>query len=160
MKTVVKRFFLLAIFVVTFFLIIHCGEDSLNAPQDFISGTITFTDANLNYTGGYYAISIFSSVSNLTTRNPVKSDSLAVVISSGRGSAYYKMSGIASGDYYIGTTWIRSSDKAVLGVLGTYGCDTIYSSNCTSYQKVTIPNYAGTGNVSFKSWTDLSKKIY
>lgn len=160
MKYIAKKLFLLSAILSALFIINRCGEDSLNAPQDFISGTVTFTDANLSYYGGYYAISIFSSLSKLHSRTPDRSDSLAIIVSGGKGSAYYKMSGVNSGDYYVGTTWIRSSDKAVLGVLGTYGCDTLYSSQCSNYTKVEVPSYAGTGNVSFYSWTNVSKKIY
>ncbi len=29
-----------------------CGEDSVNAPQDFVSGTITYLDTNVTITGG------------------------------------------------------------------------------------------------------------
>lgn len=160
MKTFFFKLLIPCVLIIFLINIYSCGEDSVNAPQDFISGTVFFTDANLNYSGGYYAISIFSSIANLQSRTAVRSDSLAVSISSGKGSAYYKMSGIASGDYYVAATWIRSSDKVIQGVLGTYGCDTLYNSQCSNYTKVTVPNYAGTGNVSFSSWTSLSKKIY
>src|SRR5262245_46337997 len=106
MKQSLKRFFIILSFVAFIFLMQRCGEDSVNAPQDFIKGTITFKDTILRYNGGYYAVSLYSSP---FTGNPVRSDSLAVVIQNGVASAYYNLTGLASATYYVGATWIRSS---------------------------------------------------
>lgn len=141
------RFFILSYLV----LIWGCGEE-INAPQDFVSGTITFNDSNLNFNGRYYAVSIFPDVSNPFGQPPLRSDSLAVVTSGGVTSAYYKISGLASGNYYIGATAINSSNGSVIAVLGVYGCDTVI--NCPTPTKVTLPNYAGTGNLNFRSKTN------
>jgi hypothetical protein len=136
-------------------LIWRCGED-VNAPQDFIKGTITFKDTNFNFNGGYYAVSIYGD--NTFVQVPIRSDSLAISIQGGVATAYYNLSGLASATYYVGATWIRRSDNSVRGVLGTFGCDTVRG--CTSHTGVVVPNFAGTGNINFYSWTDTTRRLY
>ena len=140
---------LLPLSVFCLILFFSCGEE-VNAPQDFVSGTITFNDTNLKYIGGYYAVSLYGDSTNPFTRIPVRSDRLAIGISNGVASSYYKVSGLASGNYYIGATWIDSSSGNV-SVYGVYGCDTLV--NCSNPTRVTVPNFAGTGNLNFRSKT-------
>lgn len=135
-----------------------CDTSEVNAPQDFISGDITFTDSNLISIGGYYAVSLFPDQSNPFNQSPVRSDSLKISVTNHVASAYYKMQTVSSGIYYVGVTWIRNSDKSVRGVLGTYGCDTTH--NCSNSQKVEVPSYSGTGGKSFIGWTDTLKKVF
>ncbi|MCI0449861.1 MAG: hypothetical protein L0Y79_08765 [Chlorobi bacterium] len=130
-------------------LVFSCGEE-VNAPQDFISGTITFNDTNLKPTGGYYAVSLYGDSANPFTHPPIRSDRLSVGISNGVASSYYKVTGLASANYYVGSTWIDSVSGNI-SVYGVYGCDTLV--NCTNPTKVTVPNFAGTGNISFRSRT-------
>jgi hypothetical protein len=145
--------------LVYFFSLQSCTDDSSVNPKDsFISGTVTFTNANLNYSGGFYAVSLYEDSTNPFTKTPLRSDSLAITISGGVASAYYKLSNLTDGNYYVGATWISRSSGSIW-VLGTYGCDTLPGQYCTP-TKVTFPNYAGTGNLSFRSYTDINKALY
>jgi hypothetical protein len=130
-------------------LIFSCGEE-VNAPQDFVAGTITYNDTSLKSTGGYYAVSIYGDSSNPFTRVPLRSDRLSIAVSNGVASSYYKVTGLASSNYYIGSTWIDSTSGSV-SVYGVYGCDTLV--NCSNPTRVTVPNFAGTGNLNFRSRT-------
>ncbi len=142
-------FLFLAIVLISL-LVFNCGDDIVNAPQDFISGTITYLDTNLNYSGGYYTVSIYGDSSSPFSHTPIRTDSLAVTKSGGVASAYYKITGLASGNYYIGSTW-KNSSNGNLTLYGVYGCD--QNINCSSPTKITFPNYAGTAGLSFKSST-------
>lgn len=157
MKKFIKEIIFFSAFILLSIFIGNCGtDDSVNATVDFVSGTITFNDSNLNYNGGYYAVSVYSDHTDPFRQTPFKSDSLLISTTGGVTSAYYKVTGL-NGDYYIGATWIRHSDNHV-SVLGSYGCDTTI--NCTSSTKVTVPNYAGTGSLNFKSSTDINRNIF
>ena len=157
MKKYIKELILLPVFISISLFIGNCGtDDSVNATQDFVSGTITFNNSNLNYSGGYYAVSVYSDTTDPFRHNPFKSDSLSIVTSGGVTTAYYNVNGL-SGNYYIGAVWIRHSDGHI-AVLGTYGCDTTI--NCTGSIKETIPNYAGTGGLNFKSSTDITRNMF
>jgi hypothetical protein len=145
------KYIFLPALIAVLFIYSGCGEE-INAPQDFVSGTITFNDSNLNYNGRYYAVSLFTDVSNPFSRQPVRSDSLAIVTSNGVTSAYYRITGIPSGNYYIGATLLNSSTDSLIAVLGVYGCDTTV--NCANPTRVTVPNFAGTGNLNFRSKTN------
>jgi hypothetical protein len=156
-----KKYFKNSFFIFLFLSIVifeTCDDSGINAPQDFISGTVIFTDTILRYNGGYYAVSLFPDNSSPFSQSPLRNDSLKISISNGVASTYYKMDGITSGSYYVGITWIRSSDGNVRGVLGTYGCDTTH--NCTASKKVTVPSYSGTGGINILSWTDTLRKVF
>jgi len=129
-------------------LIQTCGEDAVNAPQDFVSGTLTYIDNQFTFNGGYYAVSIYGDSTNPFYHRPIRTDSVAVNTSG--LTAYYKVEGLTSGSYYIGSTWYRKSDGHVT-ILGSYGCDE--NPNCSNPTKVTIPNYSGTGQLDFRSKT-------
>ncbi len=158
MQKFVKELSLAVLLVSCMISFQQCGDDALNPEQDFVSGTITFKNTNLLTTGGYYGVSVYSDAANPFSQNPLAIDSVDISISGNTATAYYKISGLASADYYIGAVWIRSSDNCVRGVLGTYGCDTLY--NCTSSIKVTVPTAAGTGNLNFSCWTDTLRRLY
>jgi len=158
MQKCAKKLSLALLFVLALFLFQNCGEDIINAQQDFVSGTVTFKNISFHSSGGYYAVSIYSDITSPFNQNPLVSDSVEINISGNTATAYYKISGLASASYYIAATWIRSTDNCVRGVLGTYGCDTLY--NCTNSIKVTIPTYAGTGNLNFTCWTDTLNRLY
>src|SRR4030095_16773404 len=135
------------------FLGVHfftCGEDPVNAPQDFVSGTITYTDTLLNYNGGYYAISIYGDSTNPFSHPPVRTDSITPTIQNGNVTAYYKVSGLASGSYYIGSTWKHRTNGNVT-LIGVYGCDE--NINCNNPTKSHSPSYSGTGQLNFRSRT-------
>lgn len=135
------------LFIVLFF---SCGDESVNAPQDFVSGTITYLDTNTTRTGGYYAVGLYGDSASPFSHTPIRKDSLSISKSGNTATAYYKMEGLASGNYYIASIWVNSSSGAI-SVFGVYGCDE--NINCSSPTKVTVPNYAGTGSLNFKSST-------
>jgi len=130
--------------------LISCGEDTVNAPQDFVSGTITYLDTNVTRTGGYFAIGLYGDSTSPFNHQPIRKDSLSIAKSGNTATAYYKLEGIASGNYYIASIWVNSSSGSIT-VLGVYGCDE--NINCSNPTKETVPNYAGTGNLNFKSLT-------
>ena len=142
--------------VILFNLLYSCGDDSVNPQTSYIGGTVTFTNTTLSYSGGYYAISFYGDSTNPFTKAPILSDSLAITVSGGVASAYYKESSLPTGNYYIAATWISHSSGDVFA-LGTYGCDTV--ANCTS-TVVTFPNYAGTGAVNMMSYTSIYKALF
>lgn len=158
MKKLSTKFLFVLIPVLILFLFQQCGDDAINPQQDFVSGTITFRSTSLLTTGGYYGVSVYSDGANPFNQNPLATDSVDINISGNTATAYYKVSGLPSASYYIGAVWIRSSDNCVRGVLGTYGCDTLY--NCPNSIKVTVPTAAGTGNLNFSCWTDTLSRLY
>ena len=142
--------------VVLFNLLYSCSDDSVNPQSNYIGGTVTFTDSNISYGGGYYAISFYGDSTNPFTKAPILSDSLAITTSGGVTSAYYKETSLPTGYYYVAATWISHSSGDVYA-LGTYGCDT--AANCTS-TKITYPSYSGTGAISIKSYTSIYKALF
>jgi hypothetical protein len=156
MGKTIKRFFFAACVLSAVFIIADCGDDAVNLQQDFVSGTVTYNGTSFFTNGGYYAVSVYADVTNPFSQQPVKSDS--VEINTTNGTAYYNITGLATGNYYIGATWIRTSNGQVEAVVGTYGCDTVRG--CNNHIKVEVPRYQGTGNLNFYSWADLSKKLY
>jgi len=131
-----------------FFFISSCGDESVNAPQDFVSGTITYIDTLFNFSGGYYAVSIFGDNANPFSHQPVRSDSVAVNTTS--KTSYYRVEGLAAGSYFIGCTWVNRSN-GVVTILGSYGCNE--NPMCSNPTKIILPNYAGTGQLDFRSKT-------
>jgi hypothetical protein len=154
MEQFIKRFLFIAAVLSVIFVIPDCGDDTVNLTQDFVRGTVTFVGTNFNHNGGYYAVSVYAEVTNPFSQQPIKSDSLVI----DNGTAYYDISGLATGNYYIGATWIRSSTGQVDAVVGTYGCDTVRG--CNNHIKVAVPRYEGTSNLNFYSWADLTKRLY
>jgi hypothetical protein len=146
-KSVIRT--IIAVFIVGLSLLFQtCGEDTLNAPQDFVSGTITYIDNQFTFNGGYYAISIYGDSTNPFTHRPVRTDSIAVNTTG--LTAYYKVTGLPSGSYYIGSTWYRKSDGNIT-VLGSYGCNE--NPFCPTPTKIEVPSYSGTGQLDFRSKT-------
>jgi len=156
MNRIIGRFFLTICILSVIFIIAKCGDDAVNLQQDFVSGTVTYNGTAFYTSGGYYAVSIYADATNPYSQSPVKSDSVEIDVA--HGTAYYNISGLATGNYYIGATWIRSSNGQVEAVVGTYGCDTVRG--CNNHIKVSVPRYQGTGNLNFYAWADLSKKLY
>jgi hypothetical protein len=149
----IKTYYASILFVIALFLslfFITCGDDSVNAPQDFVSGTITYLDTNINVSTGHYSISIYGDSTNPFSHHPIRTDSVAVNINNGTATAYYKVTGLTAGHYYIGATWVNRSN-GIVTVYGVYGCD--QNINCTNPTKIEVPNYAGTGGLNFKSAT-------
>src|SRR5438477_13207306 len=121
MKKIIKEIIFLSAFISLSAIIINCGTDSpVNATEDFVKGTITFNNGSLNYSGGYYAVTIYGDSTDPFRKIPVKSDSLAISTTGGVTTAYYNVNGL-SGNYYIAATWIIHSNSRI-AVLGTYGC--------------------------------------
>jgi hypothetical protein len=151
--------FLFAIFL--FFLIEGCDDSGINPDETSIGGTVTFTSTNLYPSNlGYYAISLYPEQAPALGSDPLRSDSLNISISGNTASAYFKMSGIGSGYYYIAVTWIRKPNSPYepnAPILGTFGCDTTHG--CTSHTRIEFPSYAGTNNTKILSWTDTLKKL-
>ena len=147
---------LLAILVVI--VIQKCGGDnSVNPTGTFMGGTITYTNTSLVTSGGYYAVSFYGDSTNPLSHTPIKTDSLSVGVNGGLASAYFKETGLPTGNYYIASTWVRSSDHARF-ILGGFGCD--ITLHCPAPTKVAFPNYAGTASLDFLSKTDPSSPTY
>lgn len=142
------RTIVVILLLVTVLFINSCGEDPVSAKQDFVSGTITYIDNQITFNGGYYAVSIYSDTANPFTHYPFRTDSIAVNTTS--LTAYYKVSGLPTGNYYIGSTWFRKSDGNIT-VLGSYGCNE--NPFCATPIKVEVPSYSGTGQLDFRSKT-------
>src|SRR4030095_5874867 len=155
MKLTIRRFFLTVCVLSVIFIIAKCGDDAVNLQQDFVSGTVTYNGTASFTSGGYMAVSVDADVTSPLSQQPVKSDSVEITTN---GTAYYNIDGLATGNYYIGATWIRTSNGQTEAVIGTYGCDTVRG--CNNHIKVAVPRYEGTGNLNFFAWADLSKKLY
>ena len=155
-----KIYFFSFLFTISLFILFtllnSCGDDSVNPQTDYMGGTVTFLDSNVNHTGGYYAISFYGDSTYPFTKAPILSDSLVITTSGGVTSAYYKETSLPTGYYYVAATWVNHSSGNVYA-LGTYGCDT--AANCTS-TKITFPSYAGTGALNILSYTNIYKAIY
>lgn len=149
-KKSLKHFFIFLVFLIVL-LLQKCGvDDSSGLQQDFVSGTVTYTDSNFYFNGFYYAVSVYGDSTNPFSHSPITSDSVQINLQSNPKTAYYKISGLANGNYYIASTWM-TSNKTVYKILGSYGCDTV--PNCSNLIKVTVPSYAGNGQLNFKSKT-------
>jgi hypothetical protein len=117
---------------------------------------VTFTDTFLTTQQGYYAISVFPDSAHPFQQIPVATDSLTITKSGYIFSANYRVNNLAAGNYFVGATWIRTSDNNIRAILGIYGCDT--ARNCSG-SRVSIPNYSGTNSCNILSWTDTLKKL-
>jgi hypothetical protein len=156
-KNLFKKFVYIFFITIFVFLFQTCSDNSTNPQQNYISGTITFNNTAFYYSSiAYYAVSVFGDSTYPFTKAPIASDSIQITTSGGIATAYYKISNLAAGNYYIGVTWINKTSGSD-EVLGTYGCDTI--ANCTS-TIVTFPNYAGTGNLDFRSKTNIYAPLF
>src|ERR1041384_5833303 len=99
-----KRFSPVILIVLAGIYIQQCAGDSVNAPQDFISGTVTFTDTLMNrYTGGNYFVMVYADSTNPFSHAPVANTQLVSITSGGVSTADYKISGL-SGKYYVAVT--------------------------------------------------------
>ena len=155
-RKLIEKFLLLFSLLILTYLFQSC-DDTVNTPQDYVGGTVTFIDTNLTYMNGFYAVSVYSELVNPYSHAPVQTDSLAITKSGNTVTAPYRVNGLAAGSYYVAATWILNSDRSVRAVLGIYGCDT--ARNCVG-NKVTLPNYEGAGNCNIFSYTDTLKKLY
>ncbi len=145
---------LLGILVVIF--IQNCGDNSINAPGNSMSGTITYTSTNLRLSGGHYAVSFYGDSTNPLSHAPIRSDSITPGVGGGLASAYYQSTGFQTGNYYIASTWIRNDGR--IFIIGGYQCD--ITPHCPAPTLVAFPNYAGTGALSFLSRTSPDSTIY
>jgi hypothetical protein len=159
-KEILRIFLLILVLFALCLLFQTCDDSGVDPSKDFVSGTITLADTNLISSGGYYAMSVFSAGSSPFSNRPIRSDSLNLQRSGDVYTGYYKINGLAAGDYYVGATWIHLpfDTNAHPPVLGTYGCDTTH--NCTTSTKVTFPSYAGTAGCNFLCWTDTTMRIF
>lgn len=157
-KKTVYSFFLIS-FLFVFFLnsFSGCGDTGVQSSGDHVSGYVTFTDMNL-ISGGYYAISLYAKKTNPFDTLPIRSDSLVMTQNGNIYKDYFKMSGIANGDYYFAVTWIKYPvvPNLVPIVLGTRGCDT--NRQCTNHTVVPFPNYSY-DDCNILSWTDTTKRL-
>lgn len=156
------RYVIIFFFSTFLFSLIHgCDDSGINPEETFIAGTVTFTNTNLYPSSqGYYAISLYSEQAPALGGDPLRSDSLNISVSGNTASAYYKMSGIGTGFYYVAVTWIRKPNNPYdpnAPILGTFGCDTTHG--CSSHTRIEFPSYAGTGNCNIISWSDTLKKL-
>jgi hypothetical protein len=134
-----------------------CDDSSVQDSGDHINGYVTFTDTSL-IGGGYYAISMYKNRANPFDTLPLRSDSLTLSKDGNRYKSFFKFSGVSSGQYYFGVTWIKYPVNPALKppVLGTRGCDTNH--NCNSHILISFPNYSYE-DCNILSWTDTTKKL-
>ncbi len=151
-----KNYLLLVILSALFFFIQSC-DDTVDSPQYYIAGTVTFTDTHISSGSGYYAISIYADTTEPYQRAPIVSDSLVINVSGNTATATYRVNNVPSGTYHVGATWICTQTERISGVLGIYGCDTARS--CMG-NHISIPNFSGSNECNFISWTDTLKKLY
>ena len=141
-KKLIFRAAQLIIGIVIVVVLQKCGDDSVNAPQDFMAGTIAFRDSLfMPSSQGHYAISFYTDLS----QPPAVSDSIGTASK----NVYWRVTNVTSGSYYIAATFIRSTGAVV--ILGEYGCATPPS--CSAPTKIDFPNYAGTGQLDFPAVT-------
>ncbi len=138
----------------SFLLIVFqtCGDDvaGSDTTNNSVGGTVSYIDSGFYFNSAYYyAVTIYPDSANPYTHTPVASDSVDINLQN--KTAYYKVSGLAPGHYYVASTYIRYSTRAIVAVLGAYGCDT--DPNCSNLTVVTVPNAAGNGADNFRSKT-------
>ena len=155
-RELIEKSFLLFSLLILTYLFQSC-DDSVNTPQDYVAGTVTFIDTNITHMSGYYAVSVYAELLNPYSHAPVQSDSVEITRSGNTVTAPYKVSGLGSGNFFVAATWIRNSDRSVGAVLGIYGCDT--ARNCAG-TKVALPNYEGAGSCNIFSYTDTLRRLY
>lgn len=164
MKKYIFRVLQLVIIISVIILLQKCGaDDSVNANDSSIGGTVTFTGLTQNYSGVYYyAVAFYwADSSNPFGRRPVQIDSLQIPITGGSASAYYKTSGFTTGNYYVASALVRSSDRSVACILGSFGCDTSHTCAAqTNETKIALPSYSGNGYTDFKSWVNCDNRIH
>ena len=132
-------------FIIAFVIVIvlqKCGDDSVNAPGDFMAGTIAFADSLFHPSSqGHYAISFYTDL----TQPPAVSDSIGTA----SRNVYWRITNVSSGSYYIAATFINTS--GTIQILGEYGCATPPS--CTAPTKIDFPSYSGAGQLNFPAIT-------
>jgi hypothetical protein len=133
-------------------LLYSCGDDvaGSNSSNNTVSGTVTFIDSGFYFSSAYYyAVCIYADSTNPFYHKPVSIDSVQVNLQN--KTAYFKITGVAAGHYYVASTYVKHSTGSVVAVLGSYGCDT--NPNCPNLKIVTVPNSAGNGACNFLSKT-------
>jgi len=146
MKMNKKILFRASQLIIAFVIIIvlqKCGSDSsVNAPGDFLAGTIAFKDSLfLPSSQGHYAVSFYTDIA----QPPVVSDSIGTASK----NVYWRFTNVSSGNYYIAATFVKTT--GAITILGEYGCPTPPS--CSGPTKVEFPSYAGTGALDFPAVT-------
>jgi hypothetical protein len=152
MKKINGNLFIVLLSVVSALLVCACGNDvaGSNSNDTSISGTVTYIDSGFYFNSlYYYAVCIYGDSTAPLSHNPISIDSVQVNLQS--KTAYYKVSGLSPGNYYAASTYIRRSDKVVVSLLGSYGCDT--SPNCPNLKVINVPSSAGNGGCNFMSKT-------
>lgn len=155
-----KKYFSLLITLSIGVIIYQCAGDPVNLSQDFVSGKVTFTDTLMTrYTGGFYAVYVYPDSTNPFSQVSPAGVELVPITLNSVSTADYKVTGL-NGRYYIAVVWVRRSDNSVRSFLGTYGCDTVPVASCTTLLKVEVPNFAGTGALNIRSYTDTTRRVY
>ena len=133
-------------------LICSCGDDvtGSNSNDNSISGTVSFIDSGFYFNNLYfYAVCIYGDSTTPLSHTPITIDSIQINLQN--KTAYYKVSGLSPGNYYVASAYVRYSYKDVVALLGSYGCD--ISPNCPNIKVITVPNSAGNGSCNFMSKT-------
>lgn len=141
-----KIFFRAAQLFIAFIVVVvlqKCGSDSsINAPGDFMAGTIAFKDSLFHPSSqGHYAISFYTDLS----QPPSVSDSIGTA----SRNVYWRVTNVTSGSYYIAATFISTAGS--ITKLGEFGCST--PPTCSSPTKIDFPSYSGTAQLDFPAVT-------
>src|SRR5258706_14918219 len=142
-RKIIFRTAQLILVMVIIIVLQKCGSDSsINAPGDFMAGTIAFRDSLfLPSSQGHYAISFYTDLA----QPPAVSDSIGTASK----NVYWRVTNVTSGSYYIAATFIHTSGTVT--ILGEYGCSTPPS--CTWATKIDFPSFAGTAQLDFPAVT-------
>ena len=138
--------------LIIFFAFYSCGDDiaGSNSNDSAIGGIVTFVDSGFYFNSAYYyAVCIYADSTNPLSHPPVSIDSVQINLQN--KTAYYKVTNIAAGKYYVASAYVKYSNKSVVLLLGSYGCDT--NPTCSNLKKLTVPSAAGNGACNFSSKT-------
>lgn len=133
-------------------LVCSCGNDvtGTNTNDNSISGTVSFIDSGFLFNNSYYySVCIYGDSTNPLSHNPFVVDSVQINLQN--KTAYYKVSGLSPGNYYAATGYVKNSNKVVVALFGSYGCD--INPYCPNLKQITVPNAAGNGACNFMSKT-------
>jgi len=151
MRKIFGNHFIVLLSVIAAVLVCSCGDDvtGSNSNDNSISGTVSYIDSGFYFNSYYfYAVCIFGDSASPLSHKPVTIDSVQVNLQN--KTAYYKVSGLSPGNYYVASAYVRYSNKNFT-LLGSYGCDT--DPNCAGLKQVTVPSSAGNGACNFLSKT-------
>jgi len=154
MNNTLKRLSSLTLIFAAAFLIQKCSEDSVNPNSSYVSGTVNYTSGNFADTtasGYYYSVAAYWADSVDSGPRHWQSTPSAVfnmTINEAARTGYFKISNLASGNYYIAAVAIRRSTNCIIGLQG------VDSSGVASPPHpitIVFPDYSGNGGENFSA---------